>query len=83
MMGSQEQTMMNTVNNCKASFIVGHSKRTPKVSKRQASARKRRAFIIDSFLRLILFYCCTARFSEMFEYLEFINRYSFILQVYG
>ena len=46
MMRSQEQTMMNTSNNCQVSFIFGRSKRAPE-SKRQSSSRKRRAFIIE------------------------------------
>ena len=47
MMSSQEQTMINTFNNCQVSFIIGRSKRAPKVSKRQPSSCKRRAFIIE------------------------------------
>ena len=47
MMRSQEQTMMNTFNNCQVSFIVGRSKRAPEISKRQLSSCKRRAFIIE------------------------------------
>ena len=41
MMMSQEQTMMNTFNNCQVSFIIGRSKRAPEISKRQASSCKR------------------------------------------
>ena len=44
---SQEQTMMNTFNNCQVSFIIGRSKRAPEISKRQASSCKRSAFIIE------------------------------------
>ena len=44
---SQEQTMMNTFNNCQVSFIIGRSKRAPEISKRQPSFCKRRAFIIE------------------------------------
>ena len=47
MMRSQEQTMMNTFNNCQVSFIIGRSKRAPEISKRQPSSCKRRAFIIE------------------------------------
>ena len=48
-MRSQEQTIMNTFNNCQVSFIVGRSKRAPEVSKPQSSSRqsKHRAFIIE------------------------------------
>ena len=38
MMRSQEQTMMNTFNNCQVSFIIGRSKRAPEISKRQPSS---------------------------------------------
>ena len=37
-MMSQEQTMMNTFNNFQVSFIIGRSKRTPEISKRQPSS---------------------------------------------
>ena len=37
MMRSQEQTMMDTFNNCQTSFIIGRSKRAPEISKRQPS----------------------------------------------
>ena len=47
MMRCQEQTIMNTFNNCQVSSIVGRSKRAPEVSKPQSSSRKRRAFIIE------------------------------------
>ena len=47
MMRSQEQTMMNTFNNCQVSFIIGRSKRASEISKRQPSSCKRRAFIIE------------------------------------
>ena len=47
MMRSQEQTMINTFNNCQVSFIIGRSKRAPEISKRQPSSYKRRAFIIE------------------------------------
>ena len=46
-MRSQEQTTMNTFNNCQVSFIIGRSKRAPEISKRQPSSCKRRAFIIE------------------------------------
>ncbi|CAH3038482.1 unnamed protein product [Porites lobata] len=47
MMRCQEQTMINTFNNCQVSFIIGRSKRVPEISKRQPSSFKRRAFIIE------------------------------------
>ena len=47
MMRSQEQTMMNTFNNCQVSFIIGRSKRAPEIAKQQPSSCKRRAFIIE------------------------------------
>ena len=47
MMRSQEQTMMNTFNNCQVSFIISRSKRAPEISKRRLSSCKRRSFIIE------------------------------------
>ena len=47
MMRSQEQTMMNTFNNCQVSFIVGRSKWGPEFSKWQPSSCKRWAFITE------------------------------------
>ena len=47
MMRAQEQTMMNTFNNCQVPFIIGRSKRAPQISKRQPISCKHRAFIIE------------------------------------